>query len=130
VFPNVTDIPFEPTSQNVQLGIPGRVPGITQNLGAEPARIELQCDLNVETDTYAWKRTGDVDYGDVFLDILHNQSVTAPWQWLVWGNKQCKVTLDDVLFSPRDNTVRVMGHEYSDSNKANEYYYQRWSLDT
>jgi hypothetical protein len=130
VFPNVVDLQFIPASRNVQIPVPGRIVDITQNLGAPCASITMQCDLDMSTQAHRWKRAGDVDDGDVFLDVAHNQSVAMPFAWLVWGNKQCKVTLDEPTFDLRSGELRLTFHEYSDSNKASEYYYQRWSQDT
>jgi hypothetical protein len=93
-FPNVVDIPFEPSSRNVNLGIVSGLVLGTQNLGADPSSIELVCDLDMETTTYDWTPTGYTDNDELFLDILHNQSVDAPWQWLTWGNKSCRFVID------------------------------------
>jgi len=127
-FPNATNIIYEPSSRNTFLGIPNRVTSIPQNLGADPTPIEIICDLDIETDDYSWKRAGDVDNGDVFLDILHNQSLLGPWQWLTWGNKAMRVVLDSARVEEYDGRLHIRGHEYSDSNKRDEYYYQRFGL--
>jgi len=127
-FPNVTDIRFVPSSRNITLGIPSGMVLGHQNLGADPASIEIDCDLDMETATYDWTRAGDSDKGEVFLDILHNQSVDAPWQWLTWGNKGMQFVIDDVRFDEMRGTCTVSGHEYSDSNKATESYSERWNL--
>lgn len=137
-FPNVVNLIFTPSSRNLNLDIPMRVPSETQNLGADPASIELMCDIDLQqynvTDNptgVKWTRTGDVEAGDVFLDVAHNQSVLGPWQYLAWGDKGCRVTLDEPQFNyGRDGMLRLLFHEFSDTNKANEYYYQRWDEDT
>ncbi len=131
-FPNVASLTFTPPSRNLRIPAPSRIGNIPQNLGADDATIELTCNLDVETDTYSWKRDGDVDAGDIFLDVCHNHGTLQPFQWLVWGNKQCKVTLDEPSFSHEGNTrtLRLRFTEYSSHQRGSEYYYQRWSLDT
>ena len=128
---NCTNIRFTPASRNVNLGIPGSIALGFQNLGADPARIELDCDLDIQTsDTSGvagcWKRTGDTDKAQVFLDVMHNQSRDAPWQWLVWGNKGVRFVIDSVDFNEYEGTCTVIGHEYSDSNKRTETVAERW----
>ena len=130
-IPNVTDLRFTPSSRNVNLGIPSSVALGFQNLGADPARIDLDCDLDLQTSSTAgaagcWKRTGDTDNAQVFLDVLHNQSRDAPWQWFVWGNKTARVVIDDVSINGFDGTCRLTMHEYSDSNKRTETVAERW----
>jgi len=127
-YPNATDIRFNPSSRNVLLGVPSSVALGYQNLGADPASIEIDCDLDMETTTYSWTRAGDTDKAEIFLNVLHNQSVDAPWQWLTWGNKAARVVLDEVRFDESRGTCTLVMHEFSDSNKANESYSERWNL--
>ena len=132
VFPNVAALTFTPPSRNLRIPAPSRIGNIPQNLGADDATIDLTCNMDVETDTYSWKRDGDVDAGDIFLDVSHNHGVLQPFQWLIWGNKQCKVTLDEPSFSHEANrrTLQLHFTEYSSHQRGSEYYDQRWSLDT
>jgi len=135
-YPNALDVRFNPSSRNVMLGVPSRIPSIIQNLGADPARIEIDCDLDIETTAYAWIRAAadkasgiaDKDNGDIFLDVMHNQSVEAPWQWLVWGNRAMRAVIDEVRFDGSTGRCTVVMHEFSDSNKADETYEERWDI--
>ncbi len=128
-FPNVVTLDFMPSSRNVYLGVPSRVPSITQNLGSEPATVDMTCDLDMETSTYDWTRADDADKGEVFMEVAHNQSQDEPWQWLSFGNKAFKVTLDEPRFTHGlDDTVQLRFREHSNANKADDNYTERWSL--
>lgn len=133
-FPNVVELDFTPSSRNTMLSVPGRVPGIIQNMGADNASIEMLCDLDMETSTTdgvagCWARTGDTDNGQIFLDVAHEQSDSTPWEWLVWGNKACKVTLDTPQFNYKDaNMVRLSFKENSNLNTSGDSSAERWNI--
>jgi hypothetical protein len=136
-FPNVVTLDFAPPSRNIRLGVPSRVPSITQNLGAEPATVDMTCDLDMETSTYDWTRAAaktvsgnaDSDKGEVFLEVVHNQSQDEPWQWLSFGNKAFKVTLDKPRSSHGlDDLVTLHFEEHSNANKADDSYDERFNL--
>src|SRR4030042_1313397 len=121
-IPNVVSLDYRQPSRNLHIPIPGRIPNLTQNLGGDDATIEMVCDLDVETSSTAgtagaWKRTSDYDAGDIFLDVSHNHSVRMPWQYLVFGNKEMRVTLDEPEFNyGGENKVRLTFHADSDRN--------------
>ena len=133
VFPNVTDIRVDVTSRNVNLGIPSGMVLGTQNLGADPATIELDCDLDMETATYDWTRAGDTLKDEVFLDILQGQA-SYPFQWLTWGHttgnldRGVRVALDGAPLRNRDNMLTLRMIEYSESDKSTETYKERWNI--
>jgi hypothetical protein len=133
-FPNVVNLNFKQPSSNPEIGIPSRVPWISQNLGAPRAPITLLCDLDMQTDedagdTGCWKRTGDTDAGEAFLDVAHEQSDATPWEWLVFGNKSCKVTLDEPDFDyVKDNMLRLTFHEDSNMDTSGDSYAERWNI--
>ena len=136
-FPNVVDLRFTPSSRNVNLGIPSGLVLGTQNLGANPARIELDLDLDMETTTYEWQRSAsDRENVDVFLDIIHNQSVDVDWQYLVWGRnpdtpfawrRGMRVVIDDIPVRNNYGTGTLNMHEYSESN-MDDTYRERWNI--
>jgi hypothetical protein len=131
-FPNAVDIRFNPSSRNVNLGIPSAIGIGLQNLGADPATVELDCDLDVQYDEDAgdagcWKRSGDTDAGEVFLDVLHNQS-SFPWNWLVWGNKAMRVTMDRAPQRNYDGTTTLYLTEYRDIEGSEETYADRFGI--
>ena len=127
-FPNVTNIFPDPTSRNINLGIPSGMVLGGQNLGADPEMVRVECDLDMETATYDWTRAGDTDKEEVFLDIIQNQSIDAPWQWFAWGNKSMRVNIDSMPRNHKEGSLMLYLREYSDSNKANETYSERWNL--
>jgi hypothetical protein len=124
-FPNVTKLDFNPTSRNITVEIPSAIASGNQNLGANSATVEITCDYDIETTTYSWKRDGDTDNGDIFLDVMNTQG-TYPWQMLVFGNKQFRVMLDGAPTKNFDGTTTLSFREYSDTNKANETYAERF----
>ena len=132
-FPNVLDIRVDPTSRNVNLGIPSGMVLGTQNLGADPATIELDCDLDIETASYDWTRASDTLKDEVFLDILQGQS-SYPFQWLSWGHttddldRGVRVAMDSAPLRNRDNILTLHLLEYSESDKSTETYKERWNI--
>jgi hypothetical protein len=133
-YPNCVTLQFNPPSSNPEIGIPGRTPWITQNTGAPRAEVIMTCDLDMQTSDTAgasgcWKRTNDNDAGEVFLDVAHEHGDATPWEYLVFGNKSFKVTLDEPDFDySRDNTVRLTFHEHSNRDTSDDSYSERWNI--
>ena len=123
-FPNAVDIRFKPSSRNVRTGSL-RVPSSSQNLGGD-STVDIDCDLDMETASYDWTRLLDTDKDEVFLDVLHNQSVDAPFQWLTWGNKSMRVVVDSAPEVGREGLLTLHFSECSDNNKVSETYRERW----
>ena len=136
-LPNVVELDLTQFSQNTEISIPNSVPWATQNLGAPRALISMLCDLDMETTTYDWSRAAgakvsgnaDSDAGEIFLDVAHHQSDEGYWQWLVFGNKGCRVTLDEPQFTHGESSmVRLIFHEYSDRDTSDDSYEERWDI--
>ncbi len=139
-FPNVETLGFTPSARNILIPFPSRVTDVTQNLGASSAPVEMTCNLDMSIDptlgSANWKRPQtstsktDSDDGQMFMEIAHGHAVDQPWQWLIFGDHSFKVTLDEPRFEyiGDGHKVYLSFHEYSLSNKSNEYYYQRFGL--
>ena len=133
VFPNAVDIRPDPTSRNINLGVPSGMVLGGQNLGADPEMLEIDCDLDMQTSSTAgvdgcWLRVGDTDRDEVFRDIIHNQSIAGAWQWLVYGNKSMRVIINGAPTRWKNGTLTLRLEEYSDSNMANGTYKERFNL--
>jgi len=128
-FPNINHLEFNPSPRYAQIPIPSKTTNATQNLGAESATIQIECDL----DRGNWKRSGDVVDAQVFYEMAH-YGFQDPWQWLDTGTEQFKVTLEDFnirRISSGSTTHRVLEllfREYSLGNKSEETNIERFGL--
>lgn len=124
-FPNCTNATFHPPPRNVIVPIPSRVGDITQNLGGLLATFDCVVDLNQGN----WKRSGDTWDAEVFYDIIHNNCIDEPWQWLDTGIEQFKATLDPQFIRNREeHTMDLRFTEYRLGGASGESYIERWSL--
>jgi hypothetical protein len=129
-FPQYSKVSYSGVSKSPTLQISGRATDITQNLGSGNLKIEITGDIDHELGT--WKRTGDTNAGDVFLDLLHNAK-TEPFQWFVCDRGEFKVSVDAIDFTESadqkylyDYIIRLQ--EYSRGTKNNDTYSERFGL--
>jgi len=131
---------FDPAPRYAEYIVPGAVGNERDCMGAEPAIVTMNCDLDIDTgsigDVGNWLRTGDLMKGQVFVDISHNAK-SEPFQWIDLGDlvAQFKVTLDKPGFSRRTNrseanhTLDLIFSEYRRGRANDETYIERFGLD-
>ena len=132
IMPNCIDVKRPFSLKDVVIGIPSMSGDITQGLGSNLYEVITVHDLDMQTTTFPWKRIGDYNNDDIFLELDQQMGIQTMWVWFNLGNPKRQFKARLVNINPSDtgdvSTIELHWREYRHGSASNESTVERFGL--